>query len=62
MTDNKPPAKSGLAEDGYSKLQNLNEGYLRKGGINPTDSQVQTRPPAPAPMKPAPSPPTGDKK
>jgi hypothetical protein len=39
-----------FANDGYSRL--LTEGSLRKGGNN-TSSQIQTRPPAPAPMRPA---------
>lgn len=29
------------------------EGYVRKGGTNPSTSQVQTRPAAPAPIRPA---------
>jgi hypothetical protein len=38
----------------------LREGYVRKGGTNSPTSQVQTRPPAPAPMQPRPAPgPTG---
>lgn len=42
-----------IAIDGYSKATTLTEGYLRKGGTNNAISQIQTRPPAPAPMKPA---------
>jgi hypothetical protein len=45
MTDRK------MAFDGYNKAQTLSEGYLRKGGINPPKSQIQVRPPAPAPMR-----------
>jgi hypothetical protein len=41
-----------LAQDGYSKPPSLTEGYVRKGGTNSGSSQVQVRPPAPAPMKP----------
>src|SRR5437868_1499180 len=50
MTEKKGPQ---IAADGYSKPKTLVEGYLRKGGSNAAVSQVQTRPPAPAPMKPA---------
>lgn len=42
--------------DGYSKSKPLTEGYIRKGGSNNATSQIQTRPPAPAPMKPAATP------
>ena len=45
-----------IAMDGYSKSTTLTEGYLRKGGTNNAISQIQTRPPAPAPMKPAATP------
>lgn len=38
---------------GFSR-QALREGPVRKGGINPAVSQVQTRPPPPAPLRPAP--------
>lgn len=42
-----------IAQDGYSnKTPTLTEGYVRKGGSNTGMSQVQTRPPAPAAMKP----------
>lgn len=37
---------------GYTKTRPLTEGYVRKGGINSPTSQVQVRPPAPAPMRP----------
>jgi hypothetical protein len=47
MTDNRR-----LAQDGYSR-QPLQEGYIRKGGQNPPQSQVQVRPPAPQPLRPA---------
>jgi hypothetical protein len=50
MTEKKNPS---IATDGYSKSTTLTEGYLRKGGTNNAISQIQTRPPAPAPMKPA---------
>lgn len=33
----------------------LTEGYAVKGGHNPGTSQIQTRPPAPAPMNPKPA-------
>ena len=45
-----------FALDGYSKSKPLTEGYIRKGGSNNATSQIQTRPPAPAPMKPAATP------
>jgi hypothetical protein len=44
-----------MAHDGATKVP-LSEGYIRKGGSNPPSSQIQTRPPAPAPMRPATSP------
>lgn len=50
MTDSKQPT---IAKDGYSKSKPLVEGYLRKGGSNNSESQIQTRPAAPAAMKPA---------
>lgn len=50
MTEKKSPT---MAQDGYSKSKPLTEGYIRKGGSNAAVSQVQTRPAAPAPMKPA---------
>ena len=49
MAERKGPT---IAADGYSKRRPLTEGYLRKGGSNTAVSQIQTRPPAPAPMKP----------
>ena len=45
-----PPRRS-MANDGYAKP--LQEGYVEKGGVNPARSQVQVRPAAPAPMRPA---------
>ena len=51
MTERKPTGKGGFAQDGYSR-QPLHEGYLRKGGTNPPDSQVHSRPPPPAPLRP----------
>jgi hypothetical protein len=42
-------------QDGYSR-EPLSEGYVRKGGTNPQQSQVRSRPPAPAPLRPASSP------
>jgi hypothetical protein len=44
--------KKGSAMDGYSKSKPLTEGLVRKGGSNSATSQIQTRPAAPAPMKP----------
>ena len=38
-------------DGGYTKTQPLTEGHIRKGGTN-VASQIQTRPPAPAPMRP----------
>ena len=38
--------------DGFSKVKPISEGYVVKGGINAT-SRIVTRPPAPAPMRPA---------
>lgn len=32
-------------------LRPLTEGYVRKGGLNPPDSQVVVRPPPPTPMR-----------
>jgi hypothetical protein len=46
MTDRK------MAQDGFNKAF-LERGNLQKGGVNATSSQVQARPPAPAPMRPA---------
>lgn len=40
-----------IAQDGVSRPM-LTEGTLRKGGSN-TSTQIQSRPPAPAPMRPA---------
>ena len=51
MTDDKRAGK--LANDGYSKTHPLLEGLIRKGGTNSSTSQIQTRPPAPPPMRPA---------
>ena len=45
-----------MANDGYSnshRTPTLSEGYVRKGGVNPPNSQIQTRPPAPPAMRPA---------
>jgi hypothetical protein len=43
-----------MARDGYSRQpQVLSEGYQRKGGLNPPTSQIVTRPPPPAAMRPA---------
>ena len=44
---------SKFTTDGYTKVQPLNEGYIRKGGTNPDASQIKTRPADPAPMRPA---------
>jgi hypothetical protein len=41
------------ANELLKELESLHEGYIRKGGTNPEESQVQTRPAAPAPMRPA---------
>jgi len=41
-----------MAQDGCGKIKPLAEGYIRKGGSNSATSQIQTRPPAPASMKP----------
>ncbi len=41
-----------MAMDGFSKVKPLSEGYITKGGVNST-SRITTRPPAPAPMRPA---------
>jgi hypothetical protein len=38
--------------DGYQR-RSLQEGYIEKGGKNPPQSQVQVRPPPPAPLRPA---------
>jgi hypothetical protein len=53
MTDKKGQA---IASNGHTKVRPLTEGYVRKGGSNAPVSQIQTRPPAPAPMKPVPPP------
>lgn len=43
-----------FAFDGYSnKIAPLEEGYVRKGGLNPLSSLNLQRPPPPAPMRPA---------
>lgn len=42
----------------HYKIQPLTEGYLRKGGLNPTPTQAFVRPPPPAPMRAAPPPPS----
>jgi hypothetical protein len=47
-----------LARDGFIKTQALTEGTVRKGGTNAATSQIQTRPPAPVPMKSPASPST----
>lgn len=47
---------------GYTKTRALTEGYVRKGGINSPTSQVQVRPPAPAPMRPASTPSSAEPK
>ena len=44
--------KDVAAVDGFSRVRPINEGNLVKGGVNVT-SQITTRPPAPAPMRPA---------
>ena len=44
--------KKQMAMDGFNKVRALNEGYVAKGGVNAT-SRITTRPPAPAPMRPA---------
>jgi hypothetical protein len=41
------------ADEFIKELKSLHEGYVRKGGTNPEESQIQTRPAAPAPMRPA---------
>lgn len=38
---------------GRFEVRPLQEGYEKKGGINPTTSKVVARPPAPAPMRPS---------
>jgi hypothetical protein len=43
----------GMAMDGFSKVQPLQEGYLVKGGVNAT-SQIAKRPPAPPILNPKP--------
>jgi hypothetical protein len=48
----------GIAQDGYSRQQ-LQEGSFRKGGQNTPQSQVEARPAAPAPLRPAQSSPQG---
>jgi hypothetical protein len=53
MTERKPIWKGGYTQDGYSRQPPLHEGYIRKGGTNPPNSQVQSRPPRPAPLRPA---------
>ena len=42
-----------VKDGGNIKSMRITEGYVRKGGNNPPVSQIQTRPPAPAPMRPA---------
>jgi hypothetical protein len=43
---------SKMAMDGFGKVKPITEGYVVKGGVNAT-SRITTRPPAPAPMRPA---------
>lgn len=52
MTDTKRTGQRAFAQDGYDKTKLTNGGYVRKGGTNPPVSQIQTRPPDPAPMRP----------
>lgn len=42
----------GMAMDGFGKVKPISEGYVVKGGVNST-SRITTRPPPPAPMRPA---------
>lgn len=37
---------------GITRIQPIHEGSVRKGGQNPEQSQVTSRPPGPAPMSP----------
>jgi hypothetical protein len=59
VTDKKDTGRPGFTQDGYSRndgynrREALHEGYIRKGGTNEGKSQIQTRPPAPAPMRPS---------
>lgn len=45
------------SQDGLGRVQPLTEGYLRKGGLNPPTQGVFRRPPPPAPMRAAQTPP-----
>ncbi len=62
MTDKYPPRPNipgfRLPSQGENAgYQKISEGYDRKGGINPLQSRVTIRPPAPAPMRVQPKPP-----
>lgn len=41
-----------IVMDGFSKVRLISEGYINKGGVNAT-TRINSRPPPPAPMKPA---------
>lgn len=47
MTD-----RRAVTMDGFNKVKPISEGYEVKGGVN-TTSRITTRPPPPAPMRPA---------
>jgi hypothetical protein len=44
--------KPTFAMDGFGKIRPLTEGHTNKGGLN-QKSQISSRPPGPAPMRPA---------
>ena len=62
MADDKGKDPRTSVNDGYSKERSLQEGHIRKGGTNAATSQVQARPPAPAPIPPTSRPGGTDKK
>jgi len=39
-------------------IRPITEGYVKKGGLNPSTSQVVSRPAPPAPMRPTPAQPS----
>lgn len=47
---------------GNWSIRPVNEGYVKKGGLNPPTSQVVSRPAPPAPMRPAPAQPSPPKR
>jgi hypothetical protein len=49
-------------KSGNWNIRPVNEGYVKKGGLNPPTSQVISRPPPPAPMRPTQTEPSPSKR